>query len=565
MAMHRLLAGVVSLALIPFAAAGTALDDYVYTPDPAYGYTLLNTIPNAGYTEYVLEMTSQTWLSASEVDVPLWTHHLVLTVPDTPATSMAFLHITGGSSSSGVPSGNDSSLRTIALETSSVSAMLRQVPNQPLRFLDDPEAADRAEDHQIAYAWDQFLLTGDTQWLSRFPMTKAAVRAMDTITAFLAEPAQGTLDVSQFVVNGYSKRGWTTWTTAAVDSRVVALAPFVIDLLNIEESFLHHYAALGFWADAVGDYTQRGTMDWFGTRPFQDMLDLVDPYSYLDRYVSKPKYVYSSAGDEFFLPDSSQFYWDDLPGVKHLRYLPNTGHGLDGRAWEDVSAWYQAIIDGTAIPTFTWAKQPDGSIIADTTGTTPSQVLLWQATNSVRDFNHSLYGNLYSSSALAASGPNEYTASVSAPPSGFTAFFIEITYPSGGPHAYRFTTEVSIVPDTYVAQWDHDTDDDGDLDSIDTDDDNDGVLDGADPRPRDTDDDALPNFIDEDDDDDGFSDVDELAAGSDPLDPADYPGASSTEVPVGSAAGLAILAAAALAAAYMTLRRRHLKSSAPLA
>lgn len=40
-----------------------------------------------------------------------------------------------------------------------------------------------------------------------------------------------TKDLKNFVVGGASKRGWTTWTTAAVDDRVVAIVPVVIDLL----------------------------------------------------------------------------------------------------------------------------------------------------------------------------------------------------------------------------------------------------------------------------------------------------------------------------------------------
>jgi PhoPQ-activated pathogenicity-related protein len=40
---------------------------------------------------------------------------------------------------------------------------------------------------------------------------QAAVRAMDTVTAFMNQ-LQG-INVSEFIVAGASKRGWTTWTT----------------------------------------------------------------------------------------------------------------------------------------------------------------------------------------------------------------------------------------------------------------------------------------------------------------------------------------------------------------
>src|SRR5439155_1099241 len=83
----------------------------------------------------------------------------------------------------------------------------------------------------------------------RLPMTKSVVRAMDTVTAFCRSAAGGGIDVDRFVIGGASKRGWTAWTAAAVDQRVVAVAPVVIDLLNVEKSFEHHYRAYGFWAD----------------------------------------------------------------------------------------------------------------------------------------------------------------------------------------------------------------------------------------------------------------------------------------------------------------------------
>lgn len=35
------------------------------------------------------------------------------------------------------------------------------------------------------------------------------------------------------MISGESKRGWTTWTTAAVDKRVFAAIPMTMDLCNL--------------------------------------------------------------------------------------------------------------------------------------------------------------------------------------------------------------------------------------------------------------------------------------------------------------------------------------------
>lgn len=43
-------------------------------------------------------------------------------------------------------------------------------------------------------------------------MTKAAVRAMDTVQGFAAEAGK---IIRDFLVLGGSKRGWTTWLTAS--------------------------------------------------------------------------------------------------------------------------------------------------------------------------------------------------------------------------------------------------------------------------------------------------------------------------------------------------------------
>ena len=127
-----------------------------------------------------------------------------------------------------------------AVSTRSIGSALFQVPNQPLEFSDDPFHKSRSEDGIIgtnyllmsflkwynytklaAYTWWRFL--NDPHNLSyielHIPMAKAAVRAMDTITAFMTDPfaPQEIIELQsnpqQFIVGGASKRGWTTWLT----------------------------------------------------------------------------------------------------------------------------------------------------------------------------------------------------------------------------------------------------------------------------------------------------------------------------------------------------------------
>jgi len=456
---------VLSVALIGLALAGcsrankgaapapqpvqderTALDKYVAAPDTNYSFQVVNTIRGNGFTTYILEMTSQAWLTTNEVDRPLWKHWLNIVRPDTVTHSNSLLLIGGGANDGKAPKSADGNLVGIALATKSVVAELKMIPNQPLVFAGETEG--RKEDSIIAYTWDKFLRTGDPKWPARLPMTKAAVRAMDTVTAFCGSPEGGNVKVDGFVVAGGSKRGWTTWTTAAVDKRVVAIVPFVIDVLNIEPSMLHHYAAYGFWAPAIGNYTAFHIMDWTGTPEYRALRKMVEPYEYRHR-LTMPKFIVNASGDQFFLPDSSQFYFNDLPGVKYLRYVPNADHSLKGTdAYETLQACYSAVLDHSPLPQYSWTLEKDGAIRVITKDT-PSVVKLWQATNpNARDFRLEMLGPVWKSTTLTDQGGGVYVGKVPKPPKGWTAFFIELTFPSGNASPpFKFTTQVRVVPD----------------------------------------------------------------------------------------------------------------------
>lgn len=75
-------------------------------------------------------------------------------------------------------------------------------------------------------------------------MVKAVVKTMDAVQQF-AGTLKNVPEITGFVVAGASKRGWTTWLTPAVDKRVIAIIPIVLDVLNLVKNINHHWQAYG--------------------------------------------------------------------------------------------------------------------------------------------------------------------------------------------------------------------------------------------------------------------------------------------------------------------------------
>jgi PhoPQ-activated pathogenicity-related protein len=432
---------------VPLSAPeATSLDRYVAEPDPAYRWEVVATRQHGPLVVTTIDMTSEQWRSKDEVDRTEWRHWLTVIRPDVVRSDASLLFITGGDNIKTELPRLDPMLAEIAQKTGTIVAELRMVPNQPLSFAD---GKPRVEDDLIAYTWDKFLNGGDDQWLARYPMTKAAVRAMDTVQAFVQTAEGGRRALTRFVVSGGSKRGWTTWTTAIVDSRVVAIIPLVIDMLNLEPSFVHHYRAYGFWAPAVKDYEQAGIMEWMGSPRNRDLLKLVEPFEYRNR-LTLPKYIVNSTGDQFFLPDSSQFYFRELKGEKYLRYVPNTDHSLrKSDAPESLLAYYDAIVRGAPRPAFDWTIAGDGTITV-TSDTKPAKVLLWHASNpDARDFRLETLGPVWTASPVTPDAEDRYIARLPAPADGWIAYFVELTFETGGVAPLVFTTDVKVLPDRY--------------------------------------------------------------------------------------------------------------------
>ena len=205
---------------------------------------------------YSILMESQQWLDESIYYIKkegpgsvIWKHWINIWIPrdekiDKDLLDSAILFVDGGTTRN-KPPGLDDTFVTIGRFMSGITGAMyvnvKQIPNQHLVFLNDWKES-RTSDAIIALTWRHFLDYPDQpEWLLRFPMVKACLRAMDMASEFSQTYLAGTQlqqTKTKWAVTGASKRGWTSWLVAAADpERITVLAPIVLDVLNLDENF----------------------------------------------------------------------------------------------------------------------------------------------------------------------------------------------------------------------------------------------------------------------------------------------------------------------------------------
>ena len=418
-------------------AASGELEAYVTQRDESFRWREIRSgrIGKVEYTEFLL--TSQTWRGIE------WKHQFYLLRPSGMKADVrsALLFVHGGRWKPEYETETRAAKLPreapyFARLTEAIGApvgILRQVPFQPI--------FERREDALIAYTLDQYLRTGEPDWPVLLPMVKSAVRAMDAMQTIARE--RWNIALTQFTVAGASKRGWTSWLTAAVDPRVMAAAPMVIDVLNMRAQMDLQRATWGELSDEIRDYASLDLPSRLGSERGAELLSMVDPFSYRAG-LTQPKLIMLSTNDRYWPLDALKLYWSELPEPKNVIYVPNQGHGLRdaARVIGALSAVHRYAASNKTLPRTRWsfASTDDALEIRVDADRPVARVLIWSAESATKDFREARW-----TSRRCRKRNEGHLCTVARGKMQYTAVFAETSFKDQGALLFSTTTTVCIV------------------------------------------------------------------------------------------------------------------------
>ena len=412
-------------------APPTELVEYVTKKDDSFSWKLADTKKTDTGTIYEIDLVSQTWHDIT------WDHKIQVFVPKNakPQATMVLWN-QGGTPNllSGVLG------LSIAERVKAPVAFLYGVPKQPL-------FGGKKEDTLIAETFVRYLDTKDASWPLLFPMVKSVVKAMDALQQFAKK--EWDYEVKSFVITGASKRGWTTWLTAATgDKRVKAIAPLVIDTLNMPVQMKNQVGAFGKPSEMIKDYVERKLVPIPDTPEAKKLWRMVDPWVYRDK-ITVPKMIINGSNDPYWPLDALNSYWDDMKGDKWILYVPNAGHDLRERdkggkpellpmrAVNTLSAFCHCMIFDKPMPGLSWVCDEKAGVcrLEVTSAAKTTGMRVWKAESETRDFRKALRDEDTGA---------RFPATVRAPEEGFRAFYAETEYDMDG-LKFNLCTQLRIL------------------------------------------------------------------------------------------------------------------------
>jgi len=414
----------------------TALQAYLENGDRTFKWEVRDTYDEEGMAWYRILFTSQQWRGIE------WKHEMAVIVPDDLEYNDALIFIQGGSLKDGEPNTHDFKkslvvqLSQVAVTNKSIVAALWQVPNQPLYD-------DLTEDALISYTLHNYLNDLDFTWPLLFPMTKSAVRAMDVVQQFGRKELKRKID--QFILTGASKRGWTTWLAGANDKRVKAIAPMVIDVLNMPVNVDYQKVVWGDYSPEIQDYVKLGIAQQIGTPGGDDLVQMIDPYSYRNT-LTMPKMIFMGTNDPYWPVDAVKNYIDSIPGDNHICYIPNAGHDLgDGmKAFATLSAFLGITVTDGKYSVCDYSVSEEAGEIEIKVRSSPDTCLdaiFWSAVSEDQDFRDETWAD----SVLNPADKTDIRVKIKKPQTGYKAFYVDLLHKAPFGEDYTQSTRMYVT------------------------------------------------------------------------------------------------------------------------
>ena len=418
----------------------TELTDYINRPESDYSWKLVDQKESATATVYNIKLVSQKWQDI------VWEHDLQIVMPKgtKPQATMVLWN------QGGRPSAGSAMIATqLSEKIKAPVAFLFGIPKQPL-------FGGKTEDALIAETFVKYLETKDPSWPLLFPMVKSLIKTMDTVQAFAK--AEWKFEVKSFVIIGASKRGWTSWLTAASgDPRVKAIAPMVIDTLNFPVQMRNQVSAFGKPSEMIKDYTLANLVPIPDTTEGTKLWQMVDPWMYREK-LTLPKMIINGTNDPYWPQDALNTYWDELKGEKHVLYVPNAGHGLrertngveqlfPERAVTTLAAFCRSQITDKKLPMFEGRNvtTKDGQEYALRFDTSTKNLRLWVADSATRDFRKATWtAKDLSKIPVMESLPMQARVPIEAPTTGLRAVMVEGEFDVDG-LKFNLSTPITIL------------------------------------------------------------------------------------------------------------------------
>jgi PhoPQ-activated pathogenicity-related protein len=272
-------------------------------------------------------------------------------------------------------------------------------------------------------------------------MVKSVSRAMDAVQQLVQ--LRWEIPIERFTVSGASKRGWTSWLVAAVDSRVASVAPMAIEVLNMPAQIDLQRETFGGLSREIREYADIHLPERIDSAAGRKLVAIVDPYSYRDR-LTRPKLILLGTNDPYWPVDALKLYWDGLPEEKRVLYLPNQTHDLRdlNRIIASLSALHRYSARGESLPRLSWTftRQSERFQLTVRADRSPRDVPAWSANSATRDFRKARWTSHPCERSNERSVCREHVAE-----DRYSASYAEATFADRGEPTFSLSTVVCIA------------------------------------------------------------------------------------------------------------------------